>query len=45
VEKITRGKRYASDRMPSLEKIRKIIKYLDRRIKPIVYTMCYFFRY
>lgn len=42
-KKITRGlprvKRYADDRAPTIEEIRKIIKYPDRRIKPIVYTM------
>jgi hypothetical protein len=42
-EKITRGlpraKRYADDRAPSIEEIKRICKYPDRRIKPIVYTM------
>jgi integrase len=37
---VSRGKRYASDRIPTLEEIRKIVGYPDRRIKPIVYTMC-----
>jgi hypothetical protein len=37
---LSRGKRYASDRIPTLEEIRKIVEYPDRRIKPIVYTMC-----
>jgi hypothetical protein len=44
LEKITRGlsrgKRYANDRIPTLEEVRKIVEYPDRRIKPIVYTMC-----
>ena len=42
-KKITRGlpkgKRYADDRAPTLEEIKKIIEYPDRRIRPIVYTM------
>jgi integrase len=42
-EKITRGlpraRRYADDRAPTIEEIKKICKYPDRRIKPIVYTM------
>jgi hypothetical protein len=42
-KKITRGlprmKRYADDRAPTLEEIKKIIDYPDRRIRPIVYTM------
>jgi integrase len=37
---LPRGKRYADDRAPTLEEIRKIIEYPDRRIKSIVYTMC-----
>ncbi len=36
---LPRGKRYADDRAPTIEEIRKIIEYPDRRIKPIVYTM------
>lgn len=34
-----RPKEYASDRIPTIEEIRKIIDYPDRRIKTIVYTM------
>jgi hypothetical protein len=36
---IPRGRRYAIDRVPTIEEIRKIISYPDRRIKAIVYTM------
>lgn len=42
-KKITRGlstgRRYVDDRIPTIEEIRKIIGYPDRRIKAIVYTM------
>jgi hypothetical protein len=42
-KKITRGlpkgKKCADDRAPTIEEIRKIVDYPDRRIKPIVYTM------
>jgi integrase len=42
-DKITRGlpkgKRYAEDRAPTLEEIRRLCNYPDRRIKSIVYTM------
>jgi integrase len=36
---LPRGKRYADDRAPTTEEVRKIIEYPDRRIKPLVYTM------
>ncbi len=42
-KKITRGLpkalRFADDRAPTLDEIRRIIDYPDRRIKPVVYTM------
>ena len=42
-KKITRGlpkgKKYADDRIPTVEEIRKVVEYPDRRIKAIVYTM------
>ncbi len=34
-----RGRRYANDRVPTMEEIQKIIEYPDRRIKPTVSTM------
>ncbi len=37
---IPRGRRYAEDRAPTMDEIRKICEYPDRRIKSIVYTMC-----
>lgn len=41
--KITRGmpkgRKYANDRAPTIEEIRRMLEYPDRRIKPIVYTM------
>jgi integrase len=36
---LPRAKRYADDRAPTLDEIRKITEYPDRRIKSIVYTM------
>ena len=42
-KKITRGlpkgKKYADDRIPTVEEIRKVVDYPDRRIKAIVCTM------
>jgi hypothetical protein len=42
-EKITRGlprgRRYADDRAPTPDEIKKLCEYPDRRIKPLVYTM------
>ena len=42
-KKITRGlpkgRQSANDRAPTIQEIRKLIEYPDRRIKPIVYTM------
>jgi hypothetical protein len=42
-KKITRGlpkiRRHADDRAPTIEEIRRIVEYPDRRIKAIVYTM------
>jgi integrase len=34
-----KGRRYANDRIPTIEEIQRIVEYPDRRIKPIVYTM------
>jgi hypothetical protein len=36
---LPRGKNYADDRMPTIEEIRKLVEYPDRRIKAIIYTM------
>jgi hypothetical protein len=36
---LPKGKKYADDRIPTLDEIRKVVEYPDRRIKAIVYTM------
>jgi hypothetical protein len=36
---LPRGRRYADDRAPTLEEIKKLCEYPDRRIKPLAYTM------
>jgi hypothetical protein len=36
---LPRGRRYADDRAPTLEEIRKLCDYPDRRIRSLVYTM------
>jgi integrase len=36
---LPKGKKYADDRIPTLEEIRKLVEYPNRRIKAIVYTM------
>nr|MDQ3967317.1 hypothetical protein [Thermoproteota archaeon] len=37
---LPRMKPTANDRAPTIEEIRTLVEYPDRRIKPIVYTMC-----
>jgi integrase len=34
------GREAANDRAPTIDEIRKLVEYPDRRIRPIVYTMC-----
>jgi hypothetical protein len=35
-----RPKHYSNDRIPTIQELRKLIKFPDRRIEAIVYTMC-----
>lgn len=37
---LPKGRQWAHDRTPSIDEIRKLCEYPDRRIKPLVYTMC-----
>jgi hypothetical protein len=36
---LPKGRQSANDRAPTIQEIRKLIEYPDRRIKPIVYIM------
>ena len=36
---LPRAKRFADDRVPTLQEIRRIVEYPDRRIQPVVYMM------
>lgn len=36
---LPRAKSFSNDRAPTIEEIRKLVRYPDRRIKPIIYTM------
>jgi hypothetical protein len=36
---LPRGKNYADDRISTIDEIRKLLEYSDRRFKAIIYTM------
>jgi integrase len=36
---LPRGKKYADDRIPTLEELKRLVEYPDRRIKAVVFTM------
>ena len=36
---LQKGKKDADDRIPTIKEIQKLVEYLDRRIKAMVYTM------
>ncbi|HJT48410.1 MAG TPA: hypothetical protein VJ729_09530 [Nitrososphaeraceae archaeon] len=36
---LTKGRRHANDRAPTMEEIRNILEYADKRLEAIVYTM------
>lgn len=37
---IPRARSFSNDRIPTVQEIRKLCEYPDRRIKPLIYTMC-----
>jgi integrase len=37
---LPRSKQWSNDRAPTIEEIKKLCEYPDRRIKPLVYLMC-----
>ena len=37
---LPRARKFALDRVPTIEEIRKLCEYPDRRIKAIIYTQC-----
>lgn len=37
---LPRGRKFATDRAPTIEEIQKLVEYPDRRIRAIVFTMC-----
>jgi hypothetical protein len=39
---LPRERHYADDRIPTLDEIRKLVEYPDRRIKAIVYTILFY---
>jgi integrase len=40
VRSLPRSRQWSNDRAPTIEEIRKLCEYPDRRIKPLVYVMC-----
>jgi integrase len=36
---LPKGRHYADDRIPTLDEIRKLVEYPDRRMKAIIFTM------
>ena len=40
IKSMPRARTFSNDRIPIVQEIRKLCEYPDRRIKPIMYTMC-----
>lgn len=40
IKSMPRARTFSNDRIPIVQEIRKLCEYPDRRIKPIIYTMC-----
>ena len=40
IEAMPQAENYADDRIPDIQEVRKLIEHTDRRVKPLICTMC-----